>query len=168
MPQGGQEKDPNKIPGEEPLKGGPRCSNCGCQLPNPAKVTNQRKGNLTNCPACNAPINMGGQWTNPFNQQKQQPFNRNLVVAPQLPRQAQILQPNLPTQQPVAQLPSVDINSPVVNENQEVLQQNIPQINPQQVMPNQTDRSMLSDENADNIDEGHLNNVQQSANALGL
>lgn len=159
LPQGGQPKDFNALPGQEPLKGGPRCSSCGAQLPNPTNVTNQRKGNLTNCPMCNAPLNMGGPWTNPFNQQKQSPFNKNVVIAPNMQRAAQ--QVSMPTNPQVVTQPEVPSlvrrkKSPAV------------QVTPQLAIPQTPESVMLSDENADNIDQGHLANVQQSASALGL
>lgn len=161
LPQGGQPKDTNslpKLPGEEPLKGGPRCSNCGTQLPNPANVSNQRKGNLTNCPMCHAPINMGGQWVNPFNQQKQTPFNQNVVITPNMQRAAQIVMPSDATV----------VNKTVPQSMARRTKPFAPQVQPQQAFPQTQESLMLSDENAEKKDQGHLDSVQHSANALGL
>ena len=159
LPQGGQEKDLNSMPGEEPMKGGPQCKNCGTQLPNPASVSNQRKGNLTNCPTCKSPINFGGKWTNPFNQQKQQtPFNQNIQITPNMNRAAQIA---MPTDKKVVMKAVPDSMTRRTKPYE-------PQMSSRPALPQSRDAVLLSDDHADNTDRDHLENVEHSANALCL
>lgn len=172
LPQGGQpEMNMPNLPGDEPIKGGPRCKVCGTQLPNPANPKNQAKGNLTKCPMCGADMNVGGQWTNPFNQTQQTPFNKNVVVAPQIQRAAHNPLPEqavMPTNSGMvrSETPTMMNDRTHVQPPSVVPQQSVPQ-SPQAVNPAPAS-VLLSDENAENTDEQHLGNVAQSAHSLGL
>lgn len=136
-------RDLNRMPGEEKLKGGFQCPQCGSQLPNPGNHKNQIKGRPAQCANCGRHIDGKERWVSgPQDPAMQKKFNPpGMQISSQYHPDPNLVMPT---------------DEKVVNNVQP------------ETMKRRTKRIMLSDENAENIDEDHIANCCESANSLAI